>query len=216
MSAYLESLGANASVGDVFNDLYGQVDATITAFDDLRTRDSRNNCTYNHAPGTELYFSWSSVAEMNGAKIGKGQYDSTGLATWVDDSRYGLVNKRTFTAKPGAAKVPQSVSGYRARELRGDYALSQEKSGPIEVRLGKFGLLNTVETVGNELIGTAIFEPGQKITRLTVLDYRRLVAVSDGILDNLAAAGLIGAGEHPEEVFSAMGTPVRKLVSVIM
>ncbi len=212
MSEFLEDLGAEASVGDAFYALYGQVDAVVEKFEVMR-RAYVDGAHYNYLPGTQLDFEWGSSVDMDtSGAIGRGQFDSTGLATRIRGDRYGLVRRGWFAPERGASSIPTTANGYRGQEISADYAIRQDKtSGLVEVSLGKFGLYRAVESIGDEPVGDDKFALEDKLKRLKGEERQRLVVVAAGIMNNIAAAELIGEGQDPQEVITLMGKPVRAL-----
>ena len=208
MSDYLEKLREDATVGEVFEDLYYQVDEIITVFDALRIANGGVNAGGKIFPDAELYLSFGGVAEMSGNRLHTGQFNTIGLWTRVDDTKYAMVARRTYSADPGA-RVPSSVSGFRGKEYTGDYTLSQPGLGRIDVRLGKSGLSRVVKSEANEPIGTVSYAQDLPVKRLPVIDRQRLLVVADGIIDNIAATALIAEGIAPIDVLADRGTQIR-------
>lgn len=206
MSEYLDGLGAQASVGDVFEDVYGQVDALIA------TLNARRAATGKHSifvPGTELRISWGSGAEMHGRERGIGQYVTRGLSVELDDTTYSLVGTQTFRANPTAPDTPMHVAGHRGYEIGGDYSLTLVGADRVEVKLGKLGLNGAGRVENDEPVGRASLAAVQRVSSLPVIERQRLSLVTDGIRNNIAAAELIAAGQAVKDVFDAMEKPTR-------
>lgn len=207
MSEYLEGLGHEASMGDVFHDLYGRAEALINELDQRRI-EGREDYSGGDIPGTRLRLNWG-MARGEPA----GTYASTDVAAVNGMDHTRLLSRTQFRLED---QIPRrvGVGGSRGNELGNDYRVRQEDDGgPIQVRLNVLGFWQTGQKPPEyEPKGESHTKPDEKIRNIMGVDRHRLVIVSQGILDNVTAIEWIRDGQAPQEVFEAMGRPQRERI----
>lgn len=206
MTEYISGLGSDARVGDVFFDLYEQVDRGVSDLDHLRRGDSEVPTGQRHVPGTHLEMDWTELP---------GDEPTVTFATTEVDTWPPLIPKKipllSRTERvDDTSREPSHINAHRACEPTGDYSLANgvDRLGRqrIVVNLGSQGVRRTRIPVV-EPFGKDYFSPTQKVGTLNATERERLEVVSVGILDNLGIIELLKEGEPTEVVFDLMGRP---------
>ena len=203
MAEFLDELRDDATMGDVFHEVYGRVDALIKELDAIRVDEYGEGSSQRPIPGTALEMDWSAGLGDAGEA-----FRSTSLYGVAGGESNPLVRLSTDTPAATKYRNPASVTGFRANETGGDYSLNKRYRSSIESRLGLYGLFRSRATVRADEGGLSEIVTeweGTKITDLLPVERAQLLVVTRGILDNVTAVEFIRDGVPTQDVFEMMG-----------
>lgn len=207
MAEFIDNLGKDATVGDVFAGVYTQVDDLINTLDALRIEEHGVGTSIKYITGLAVGLNWS--WHRHGG-FGEPLTDDSTFTTHVElPLRHGasrFLLSRSVD-KISGVDYPSGVTAKRGEELGADYRVRREvDTNEVTVRLGKEGFWRTrKQPEANEPIGESILESRDKVNQLTGVDRHRLSVVAHKIADTVTATEMIIDGADPKSVLEANG-----------
>lgn len=204
MAEYLEQLGPEGTVGQVFTDLYHYVDATIGRLEQIKDRDVDNRSP-NYIPGTLLAVRHSAVPdELLGKDVAAKVVATVGV-----DIRYPVIERGGNIpplSSPATRPIPIRVAAYRADELSPDFSLFQNPiNDTVAIRLVQRGLRWSRRQLDHpEPVGRGQERIDQAIGQMDPTSYERLSIVTCRILDAVTAIEMIMGGGDTTDVIEAL------------